>query len=104
MASVGLRGEATGTAREFRADVVAVAKRNLAAGEILDGEGGYTVAGQLRPARFSTAQNALPLGLTGGTRMARAVSADTILTYGDVILEDVGIALQLRRETEALLA
>ncbi len=53
VANVGLRGEATGTARAFRADVVAIAKRDLAAGEVLDGEGGYCVAGQLRPSAVS---------------------------------------------------
>src|SRR3989475_4131658 len=41
VASVGLRGEPTGCATGFRADAVASAKRDLRAGEILDGEGGY---------------------------------------------------------------
>ncbi len=101
VASVGLRGEATGTAREFRADVVAVAKRNLAPGELLDGEGGHTVAGQLRPAKTAVAMRALPLGLTGGARMTRPVAADTILTLDDVGLPE-SLAHDLRRETEAM--
>lgn len=101
VANVCLRGEATGTAAAFRADVVAVAKRDLAVGEVLDGEGGFTVAGQVRPARASVAMGALPLGLTGGARMLRAVSADQVLTWADVSVGD-SRALQLRRETEAL--
>ena len=104
VASVGLRGEATGTAREFRADVVAVAKRDMAAGEMLDGEGGYTVAGQLRPASASLRAGALPLGLTGGLRLRRAVKADQVLHYEDVELDETLTALRLRRETEALVA
>ena len=48
--SAALRGEPTGQARGFRGDVVAVAKRDLRAGEMLDGEGGYTVWGKLMPA------------------------------------------------------
>ena len=100
VAQVGLRGESTGTAREFRADVVAVAKRDLAAGEVLDGEGGYTVAGQLRPTRISVPMGALPLGLTGGARMVRAVKADQVLTYRDVEIDETLAAVRLRRELE----
>jgi predicted homoserine dehydrogenase-like protein len=55
VAAAGLRREATGAAREFRADVSAIAKCDLSAGEMLDGEGGYTVVGGLRPARLSWA-------------------------------------------------
>lgn len=43
VASVALRGEATGVATGWNADVVATAKRDLKVGEMLDGEGGYTV-------------------------------------------------------------
>jgi len=100
VANVGLRGEATGTAEQFRADVVAVAKRDLAVGEVLDGEGGYTVAGQLRPTSVSVPMRALPLGLTGQVRMTRAVKADSILTYDDVALDDSLTAVKLRRELE----
>lgn len=103
VANVGLRGEATGTAREFRADVVAVSKRALKAGETLDGEGGFTVAGQLRPSRISVPAGALPLGLTGGAKVIRDVPADTMLTYADVALDETLTALKLRREVEAML-
>jgi len=102
VAQVGLRGESTGTATEFRADVVAVAKRDLAPGEMLDGEGGYTVAGQLRPARVSVAMRALPLGLTGDARVVRAVKRDQVLTYADVEMDQTLRAVRLRREMEAL--
>ncbi len=102
VANVGLRHEATGTATEFRADVVAVAKRDLAPGEILDGEGGSTVAGQLRPAGASVAMGALPLGLASGARVLRPVVRDRILTWADVALDEAATAVRLRRETEAL--
>ena len=55
VASVGLRGEATGAATGFRGDVVATAKRHLQAGETLDGEGGHTVYSKLMPAADSLA-------------------------------------------------
>ena len=53
VASVALRGEPTGVATCWNADVVATAKRDLAPGELLDGEGGYTVWGKLLPAATS---------------------------------------------------
>ncbi len=104
VANVGLRGEATGTADAFRADVVAVAKRRLNPGEVLDGEGGFTVAGQLRPARVSVGMRALPLGLTGGATVLRPIAADQVLTWDDVRLADGSGALTLRREVEAMVA
>lgn len=102
VANVGLRGEATGVAEEFRADVVAVSKRDLNAGEMLDGEGGYTVAGQLRPSSVSVPMGALPLGLAGGIKLRRDVKIDQILTYDDVELDESLIALKLRRDVEGM--
>src|SRR4029079_15192961 len=75
VASVGLRGEPTGCPTEFRADAVATAKRNLKVGEILDGEGGYTVVGKLMPADTSINIGALSLGLAHGVKMLRPVMA-----------------------------
>jgi predicted homoserine dehydrogenase-like protein len=57
--SAALRGEPTGAPDGFRADAGAVAKRDLAAGEVLDGEGGATVWGRLMPAADSLARGAL---------------------------------------------
>ena len=75
VASVGLRGEPTGSAIAWHGDVVATAKRDLAAGLALDGEGGYTVYGRLMPAADSLARCGLPLGLAHGVRLVRAVAA-----------------------------
>jgi len=82
--SAALRGEPTGTTREWRADVVAVAKRDLAAGETLDGEGGYTVWGRVTTAAASRAANALPIGLAHGVRLTRPVAAGATITAADV--------------------
>jgi predicted homoserine dehydrogenase-like protein len=53
--SAVLRGEPTGAPVAFNADVVATAKRDLAPGEVLDGEGGYRVWGKIQPAEASLA-------------------------------------------------
>ena len=104
VASVGLRGEPTGCATGWRADAVAVAKKDLSKGEILDGEGGYTVVGRLMPAADSLAQGCLPLGLAHGWKLLRPVAAGQALSWADVAFEANLPAVKLRREMEASVA
>ncbi|WP_298837255.1 Gfo/Idh/MocA family oxidoreductase [uncultured Roseobacter sp.] len=82
--SAALRREATGSTREMRGTVASVAKRDLKAGEVLDGEGGYMVWGRALPA--NCARNALPVGLAHGIALDRDVSEGTVLTFDDVTL------------------
>jgi predicted homoserine dehydrogenase-like protein len=96
--NAALRGEATGTTREWRADVAAIAKRGLRAGEVLDGEGGYTVYGRLMPVARSLAEQALPIGLAHGTQLVRDIPAGTVICADDVLLDEASIAVGLRRE------
>jgi predicted homoserine dehydrogenase-like protein len=100
VASVGLRGEATGAAIGFNADVAATAKRDLAPGELLDGEGGFTVFGRLLPATESLQIGALPLGLAHGLRLARPVEAGQALSWSDVEFDESQAAIAFRRELE----
>ncbi|HEY8565834.1 MAG TPA: Gfo/Idh/MocA family oxidoreductase [Beijerinckiaceae bacterium] len=95
--SAALRGEPTGTTREWRGDVAAVAKRDLKTGERLDGEGGYTVYGKVVPARRSLALKALPIGLAHGVTLTRDVLAGRIVTEDDVTENAASPALQARR-------
>ncbi len=98
VASACLRGEPTGTPTGWRGDVAAAAKRDLAAGEMLDGEGGYCVYGRLVPARRAFAERLLPIGLAARIRLRRPVSADALLTLDDVELDGTSTALALRAE------
>lgn len=104
VASVALRNEPTGVASGWNADVVATAKRDLAAGELLDGEGGYTVWGKLLPAATSHALGGLPLGLAHQVRLVRPVRAGQSLTWADVSIDTTTRAWQVRREMETLFA
>ncbi|MEY3669583.1 MAG: hypothetical protein RL258_978 [Pseudomonadota bacterium] len=97
VASVALRGEATGVARGWVADVVATAKRDLRVGEVLDGEGGYTVWGKLLPAQTSREINGLPLGLAHGIKLVRPVAQGQPLRWNDVEVVD-SHAYRLRQE------
>ena len=104
VASVGLRGESTGCATGFRADVVATAKQELKAGEILDGEGGYTVYGKLYPAEASLALGGLPLGLAHNVRLVNAVAAGAPVRWSDVQVDSSDTAVKCRREMERVFA
>jgi predicted homoserine dehydrogenase-like protein len=101
VASAGLRREPTGAPLAWQADVVATAKRDLAAGETLDGEGGYTVYGKLAPAADSVAQQALPLGLAHGVKLLCPVAAGATVRAKDVVLDPASDAVRVRREMEA---
>jgi predicted homoserine dehydrogenase-like protein len=101
VASVGLRGEPTGCATGWRADAVAVAKKDLKQGELLDGEGGYTVVGRLMPAPDSLSQGCLPLGLAHGWKLTRAVPAGHPVKWADVAIDASSTAVRVRREMES---
>jgi predicted homoserine dehydrogenase-like protein len=100
VASVALRGEPTGVATGWNADVVATAKRDLQPGEMLDGEGGYTVWGKLLPAEVSRKLGGLPLGLAHDIKVTRPVRQGQSLSWADVAIDTSTRAYQLRREME----
>lgn len=104
VASVGLRGEATGCATGFRADAVAVAKRDLKAGEVLDGEGGYTVVGRLMPASDSLRLGGLPIGLANQVKLLGPLRAGQPVLWSSVAYDSGCEAVRLRRQMETVSA
>ncbi len=98
VASVALRREPTGAPQAWVADVGAHAKRNLRAGETLDGEGGDTVYGVLLGAAESRQRRALPLGLAHGVRLLRPVGQGELVTCDDVELDRSRLGVGLREE------
>jgi predicted homoserine dehydrogenase-like protein len=100
VASVGLRREPTGRAIGWHADVVAAAKRDLKAGETLDGEGGFCVYGKLMSAQASMNLRGLPLGLAHGIRLKNPVGEGQPIGYEDVIFGADDEALAFRRQME----
>ena len=102
VASVALRGEPTGVAIGWNADVVAAAKRDLKPGDVLDGEGGYTVWGKLLPSSKSVQLGGVPLGLAHDVKVIRPVPQGQVVTWADVAMDTTTRAYQLRMELEAL--
>jgi len=101
VASAALRNEPTGAPTGFRSDVVATAKRDLKAGEMLDGEGGFCVWGKQTPAAVSLAQELLPLGLAHNVKLKRDIKLGEPLRWSDVAYDSADTAVKVRREMEA---
>jgi predicted homoserine dehydrogenase-like protein len=94
----GVRGEATGTPRALNAEAVARAKRDLVAGDVIDGEGGHAAYGALMPAERSRLEDALPIGLTTGAVVQREVERGHLIRAADVELDPRTNALAELRE------
>ncbi|WP_217135910.1 NAD(P)H-dependent oxidoreductase [Leucobacter chinensis] len=101
IASAVLRGEATGAPVDFIGDVISVAKKDLVPGDVLDGEGGYTVRGALTSAERSLEGRCLPMGLAHGATVVRPVAKGQPVSWDDVTLPADTIAVEVRRELEA---
>ncbi len=87
-----------------RCDVVTYAKKGLAAGETLDGIGGFMSYGVIDNAKNSRATHALPMGLSHGCRLKRAVAQDQLLTYDDIDLPPGRLCDRLRAEQDRYFA
>jgi predicted homoserine dehydrogenase-like protein len=99
--SAALRGEPTGQPHGFRGDVASVAKRSLRAGEMLDGEGGYTVWGKLMPAAASLEAGALPIGLAHGIKLKNDIAHGAVVRWSDVEIDAANDTVRTRRAMEA---
>jgi predicted homoserine dehydrogenase-like protein len=83
-------------------DVITVAKRDLEAGEVLDGIGGFTCYGMIDNSDVCKAENLLPMGLSEECRLIRDVLKDEAITYADVELPTDRLCDKLRAEQDAL--
>jgi predicted homoserine dehydrogenase-like protein len=102
VASIATRGEPTGSTLDWRADVVAVAKKELRPGDTLDGEGGFTVYGKVIPSETSLELGAMPIGLAHGLKLEAAVAAGQPVKWSDVSYDRTNEAIRFRLEMEAI--
>ncbi len=100
--SAALLKKPTGSTLDFNSDVVATAKRDLKAGEMLDGEGGFTVYGKLMPANKSLRMGGLPIGLAHRIRLKNNVNTDQQISWDDVEIDPTDQAVSVRKEMEKL--
>ena len=79
-------------------EVVATAKTDLKAGDVIDGIGHYMTYGLCENADVCQAENLLPLGVAENCIIKRNVAKDQVLTYNDVILPEGRLLDQLRTQ------
>ena len=79
-------------------EAVAIAKRPLREGDVLDGIGGFTNYALIDNFDTSLRENLLPMGVAERCLVKRDVPIDTALTYDDVELPDGRLIDQLRKE------
>ena len=81
-------------------DVVAAAKKDLQAGDILDGIGHYMTYGLCENSEMVKREKLLPMGLAEGCRLARDIAKDQVLTYDDVEVPPGRLSDKLRAEQD----
>jgi predicted homoserine dehydrogenase-like protein len=81
-------------------EAMAVAKRDLTAGEVLDGPGGFTCYALIENYEVSSHENALPIGISEGCRLIRSVPRDHVISYADVKLPENRLCDRLRQEQQ----
>jgi len=82
-------------------EVVAVAKRELKAGERLDGVGGFCTYGLVDNSRSARESNALPMGLSEDCVLLREASKDKVISCDDVKFPEPRLADKLWQEQNA---
>ncbi|RME56017.1 MAG: NAD(P)-dependent oxidoreductase [Caldilineae bacterium] len=103
IAKAALFGQPTGScAPTPTAECITVAKRDLQAGEVLDGGGGYTVNGLCEKATIARAENLLPLGLSSGAKLKQDVKQGQAITYDMVDLPTDSFVYKLRQMQDAV--
>jgi predicted homoserine dehydrogenase-like protein len=82
-------------------DVITVAKRDLKAGEVLDGIGGFTCYGMIENSEICQSENLLPMGLSEVCTLKRDIPRDQVITNEDVTMPVDRLCVRLREEQNA---
>jgi len=85
-------------------EAITVAKRDLQAGESLDGLGGFAAYALIENAATSLGERLLPIGLSEGRRLARDVARDEPIAFADLEPHEPTLAERLYQEQVDLFA
>jgi len=99
-----LYGESTGHPKShLTSECITVAKRDLKAGECLDGIGGYCYRGSIECFAIAKREKLLPLGLAKGCVVCKDIPKDTPITYDMIEKVPEGMHVYLRNIQDARL-
>jgi predicted homoserine dehydrogenase-like protein len=102
VAEAVLLDEVTVTAEAMHSEVACTAKRDIVAGETLDGIGGPDWYGTIMTYPEARAVRAVPIGVGAGAVAKRAVTKGSIITEEDVAIDESTFVCRLRRLQDAL--
>lgn len=85
-------------------EVIATAKRDLKAGEVLDGYGGYLSYGVCENYQTARAENLLPIGLAENVVITKDIPKDQVLTFDDIIYPGDRLLYNLYEEQLSMFA
>jgi len=98
IAQVAIYGESSGHPLEkLTSECIVITKKNLKAGEVLDGIGEYCYRVSIERADIARKENFLPMGLAKGSTLRVDVEKDTIITYDMVEIENDSVLFNLRK-------
>jgi predicted homoserine dehydrogenase-like protein len=75
-------------ADHFSVEVVSVAKTDLAAGQVLDGMGGFFAYGECENSSVVQQERSLPIALSAGKRLLRPIPQGQVISWNDVEILD----------------
>ncbi len=104
IAEAVLLGEATVASDEMHSEVVAVAKRNIKAGEKIGGIGSADIRGCIYAYRQACELKAIPLGIAAGGTVTKSIAKGSILTQENFTPDSTTFIYRMRREQDKLLA
>ena len=79
------------------AEVIAAAKKDMKAGSVIDGPGGFTIYASIEKAGIAKKEGFVPFGLLSNAKLKRDVSKDSIITYNDVEMETSSFVYHMRQ-------
>lgn len=79
-------------------EVVALAKKDLSKGEIIDEIGGYCVYGVCENHKIARKENLLPVGLAEDAILNKDIPKDQVITFDDVKIQEGKLSMKLWKE------
>ena len=103
MAEAVIYGEAVLKPQRMVAELVSVAKRDLKAGQQVDGIGGYDFFSRIYTIEEARSLNGMPMGLTPGGRVIKDIGRGELLTTDNFAPDTTQLVYKLRQLQESLL-
>jgi len=102
IAEAVIYGEAVLKPQRMVAELVSVAKRDLKAGQKVDGIGGYDFFSRIYSAEDARALHGMPMGLTPGGRVLKDIARGELLTTDNFAPDTTQLVYKLRQLQETL--